>query len=129
MEDMVGGLIGSVSSFFAGMFANSPKIWGSQYPAFFGQMLLLIIVIDLVIFGWRPLVKKFFPGSYSQVDYVFGQLTNFIWLAILVGFLLYIGGALGEAWGKFVGISTMVWATLGVVALILLGRLATRKSR
>ena len=129
MESLVSNLLGWVSSFFGNLYADAPVIWGSKYPAFLGELLLLIIVIDLVIFGWRPLVKKFFPKSYGAVDYAFGQVTNLIWLCVLDAFMIYIGGALGEAWGRFLGISTMIWSTVGVVALLLLGKLAVKRHR
>jgi hypothetical protein len=129
MEALLNSLIVFISELFGSMYAKSPAVWGSQYPAFLAQVLLLIVIIDLVIFGWRPLVRKFFPSAYGGVDYGFGQVTNLLWLVLLVGFMIYLGAELGEAWGKFMGISTMLWSTIGIVALLFLGRLVTKRSK
>jgi len=123
VQDFVQNLLRGISTLFARMYEGSPALWGSKYWVFLLEVILLIIVVDLIIFGWRPLVKKFLPHAYSTVDYVFGQVVNILAFIVLVVFLFYLGAQLGAAWGTFLGFSTMIWATVGIIALILLGRL------
>lgn len=122
-------LLSFISRLFGAMYQGAPLLWGSRWPMFLVEVLVLIGIIDLVIFGWRPLVKKLFPEAYSVVDYVVGQLVNAIAFVALAAFMLYLGAQLGVAWGTFLGISTMIWAVIVIVALLFLGRLIARRNR
>lgn len=125
----LGSIVDSISSLFSAMYGGAPLVWGSPWPVFLVEVLGLIILIDLVIFGWRPLVKRLFPAAYSTVDYVFGQFVNALALIALVAFMIYLGGQLGDSWGTFLGISTLVWSVVAIVAIMFLGRLVARRMK
>ena len=127
MQEFVQDLIRGIGDIFSSMYNSAPAIWGSRYPVFFLELLLIIVVFDLIIFGWRPLVRRFAPGAYNKVDYYFGQSVNVLAFVVLVVFDFYLGAQLGAAWGNWLGLSGLVWATAAIVALLFLGRLLTRK--
>jgi len=122
-------LLKSISHLFGAMYQGAPLLWGSRWPMFLVELLALIALIDIVLFGWRPLVRKLFPDAYSTVDYVFGQVVNAGAFLTLVVFTVYLGRQLGNAWGTFLGLSTMVWSVIAFVVLLFLGRLIARRSR
>ena len=128
MQETIQSLIQLIGSIFSGMFENAPAIMGSKYPLFFVELLILIVIIDLVIFGWRPLVQKFAPDAYATVDYVFGQAVNALAFIVLVIFTFYLGGELGSTWGTFLGLSGIVWIAVGIIAVIFGGRYLTTGS-
>jgi len=112
-----------ISRLVAAMYDRAPLVAGSRWPMFLVEGLVVIVLIDLVIFGWRPLIRRFMPAAYSTVDYVFGQFVNALAFLVLVAFLLYIATQLGTAWGTFLGLPTMIWSVIGFIALIFVGRL------
>jgi hypothetical protein len=118
----------SIGALFSSMFEGAPLIFGSKYPFFFLELLAIIIVFDLIVFGWRPLVAKYAAKHYSAVDYIIGQVFNGLALVFLAIFTIYLGGQMGDTWGRWLGISGIVWLTVGIVAIIFLGRFATTRS-
>ena len=128
MQELTQNLIQLIGNIFSGMFENAPEVMGSKYPFFFIELLILIVIFDLMIFGWRPLVRKFAPDAYANVDYIFGQTVNVMAFIVLTIFTFYLGGELGGAWGTWLGLSLVVWMTFGIVAIIFGGRYLTTKS-
>ena len=122
MQDFLQSFIDSIAGLFSAMFEGAPMVFGSKYPVFFIELLIVIVLFDLMIFGWRPLVRKYLPEHYSDVDHIFGQVLNVLALIGLVIFTFYAGSALGDTWGTFLGLSGVVWITVGILAVIVLGR-------
>ncbi len=118
----------TIGSLFSNMYESSPVLFGSKYPVFFFQLLVLIVIFDLIIFGWRPLIRKFLPDYYQRIDYIFNQVVNGIAFVVLISVTFYLGGELSEVWGSFLGISGVIWLTLGIIAAIFLARFATTRS-
>ena len=129
MEDLVQGIFSGFSGLFASMFDAAPMLWGSKYPMFLLFSLMLIIVFDLVVFGWRPLMKKYAPDAYGSVDYYFTQSMNVLALLMLVGLTFFLGAVFGDTWGVFLGLSGLVWMTAGTLVVIFGGRYLTNMGR
>ena len=131
MQNIIENLLQGIARFFGDLFRDAPLVWGSPYPVFFAELLLIIILFDFVIFGWRPLVRRFAPRRYSAVDYIFGLTVDLLAALALVAFDVYLGASLGDSWGRWLGISGLVWSTVAVIALLFVGRfvsaLASRK--
>jgi len=128
VQESIQNLIQLIGSMFLGMFENAPTIMGSKYPLFFVELLILIVIFDLVIFGWRPLVRRFAPDHYANVDYIFGQAVNVLAFIVLVVFTFYLGSELGSTWGTWLGLSGIVWIAIGIIAVIFGGRYLTTGS-
>jgi len=127
VQEFIQDIIASISVMFASMYEGAPLMWGSKYPVFLLELLLMIIVLDLIIFGWRPLVKRYAPNSYSTVDYVLSQVFNIAGILVLVFVDILLGVEMGTTWGQWLGISGVVWFTAAIIAVIFLGRFATTR--
>ena len=128
MQEFIDGLIQSISAMFASMYNGAPLIFGSKYPFFFLELLAIIILFDIIVFGWRPLVSKYALKHYPAVDYIVGQVFNGLALVVLAIFTVFLGSQMGDTWGSWFGISGIIWITVGIVAVIFLGRFATTRS-
>jgi len=128
VQEFADNLMQSIGALFSTMFEGAPLVFGSKYPFFFLELLGIIIVFDLIVFGWRPLVSKYASKHYPTVDYIVGQVFNALALIVLVIFTVYLGGQMGDTWGRWLGISGIVWITVGIIAIIFLGRFATTRS-
>lgn len=126
MQDFVQNLIEGIGSFFGSMYSGAPTLWGSKYPVFLLELLILIVVFDLIIFGWRPLVRRFLPDSYHAVNYYFAQSVNVLAFLVLVIFNFYLGAQLGDTWGSWIGISGLIWTTAAILAVMVLTRFLTK---
>ena len=72
------GLVESVTNLFAGFYSSAPEIGGTKMWGFFLFSLLFIAVLDVIFFGWRPLVKKLAPEAYPKVDHIVVNAFNVI---------------------------------------------------
>ncbi len=125
MQDLVQDLIDGISGYFSSLFEGAPLVFGSKYPVFLLEVLLIIVIFDVVIFGWRPLVRRYLPDHYHAVDYYFAQSVNAIAFLLLVALDFYLGSQLGESWGSWIGISGLVWLTLAILGVMMLARFAS----
>jgi hypothetical protein len=125
VQDFVQNLIDGISAFFSGLYDGAPLVLGSKYPVFLLELLVIIVILDLFIFGWRPLVRKFFPDNYHSVDYYFAQSVNVMAFLLLVVFDFYLGAQLGDAWGTWIGISGMIWITVAILGVMFAARFVT----
>lgn len=128
MQNLADSLVQTISALFSAMFEGAPVIWGSKYPFFFLEILAIIILFDLIVFGWRPIVSKYASKHYALVDYIVGQVFNGLALIALVVLTIYLGSEMGDTWGSWLGVSGVVWITIGIIAIIFLGRFATTRS-